>query len=168
MELLKRCEQNSAENLRDKRVALLSDLCVHFPCVRTQISRPTNHQQWNTNKQADVVSLLMPPLFRVQRSSGGRCMGPLGHQPGAARRQESDLAGDAQVLFLLYPRPFGTSPWAGHTDEVGFVTNLFSIPTHYYLKIPCGNEALLLLRKQQLRNASCTPCFLNGEQWNSN
>ncbi|KRY45561.1 hypothetical protein T03_13214 [Trichinella britovi] len=39
--------------------------------------------------------------------------------------------------------------------------NLFSIPTHHYLKIPCGNEALLLLRKQQLRNASCTPCFLN-------
>ncbi|KRZ47985.1 hypothetical protein T02_12852 [Trichinella nativa] len=64
-----------------------------------------------------AVAKLPNSLFRVQRSSGGRCMGSLRPQPGAARHQESDLVGDARVLFLLYPRPFGTSPWAGHTDE---------------------------------------------------
>ncbi|KRY65203.1 hypothetical protein T4B_7658 [Trichinella pseudospiralis] len=31
-------------------------------------------------------------------------------------------------------------------------------------KIPRGNKALLLVRKQQLRNASCTLCF---SQWNT-
>ncbi|KRX35952.1 hypothetical protein T05_7170 [Trichinella murrelli] len=35
-------------------------------------------------------------------------------------------------------------------------------------KNPRGNKALLLVRKQQLRNASCTLVFLNGKQWNSN
>ncbi|KRX17906.1 hypothetical protein T07_9775 [Trichinella nelsoni] len=29
-------------------------------------------------------------------------------------------------------------------------------------KNPRGNKALLLVRKQRLRNASCTPCF---SQW---
>ncbi|KRY13809.1 hypothetical protein T12_6961 [Trichinella patagoniensis] len=50
--------------------------------------------------------------------------GSLAPQPGAARRQESDLAGGARVLFLLYPQTLGTSPWAGNTDEVGVVTFL--------------------------------------------
>ncbi|KRY27671.1 hypothetical protein T01_6722 [Trichinella spiralis] len=62
------------------------------------------------------------PLSRQQRLSVGRCRGSLGPQPGAARCQESDLAGGARVLFLLYPRPLGTSPRAGRTDEVGVVT----------------------------------------------
>ncbi|KRY21379.1 Eukaryotic translation initiation factor 3 subunit H [Trichinella patagoniensis] len=34
---------------------------------------------------------------------------------------DSDLAGGAWALFMLYPRPLGTSPWLGHTDEVGVV-----------------------------------------------
>ncbi|KRZ96440.1 Eukaryotic translation initiation factor 3 subunit H [Trichinella sp. T8] len=41
--------------------------------------------------------------------------------PVRGQRQDSDLAGGAWALFMLYPRPLGTSPWLGHTDEVGVV-----------------------------------------------
>ncbi|KRX33811.1 hypothetical protein T05_5420 [Trichinella murrelli] len=61
------------------------------------------------------------------RPDGCFSRGSLGPQPGAARRQESDLAGGARVLFLLYPRPLGTSPWTGRTDEVGVVTTLHEL-----------------------------------------
>ncbi|KRZ88542.1 hypothetical protein T08_6471 [Trichinella sp. T8] len=97
-------------------------MCAH---ANQQTNQPpaveyeqTSGRCFSTNAGWNEIIVILNPLFRVQRSSGGRCMGPLGHQPGTARRQESDLASDAQVLFLLYPRPFGTSPWAGHTDEV--------------------------------------------------
>ncbi|KRX12349.1 hypothetical protein T07_14605, partial [Trichinella nelsoni] len=39
--------------------------------------------------------------------------GSLGPQPGAARRQESDLAGGKRALFLLYPRPLAPAPGQG-------------------------------------------------------
>ncbi|KRX64737.1 hypothetical protein T09_3846 [Trichinella sp. T9] len=51
-------------------------------------------------------------------ASPGHCRGSLAPQPGAARRQESDLAGGARVLFLLYSQTLGTSPWAGNIDEL--------------------------------------------------
>ncbi|KRZ54407.1 hypothetical protein T02_1628 [Trichinella nativa] len=51
----------------------------------------------------------------IWRSGPDGCFsrGSLAPQPGAARRQESDLAGGARVLFLFYPQTLGTSPWAG-------------------------------------------------------
>ncbi|KRY07922.1 hypothetical protein T12_15901 [Trichinella patagoniensis] len=40
--------------------------------------------------------------------------------PVPPEASDSDPAGGARALCLLYPRPLGTSPWVGDTDEGAF------------------------------------------------